>query len=172
MGIRYYAYAFDADATERAVADPHSVLSRDPLADAWGMEPGVSVGVATLEQTTSERDLLYLDKAWRHLQAVTAAPASGGDARPAYRMFEGSVRMHDLGWDPWVRVLTPDEVAVVAQDLMGISAEEAETRLRASICRGPDADLEVEYALEYLHLAQTFVEGLVRDGRGMVFAIQ
>ena len=51
MGIRYYAYAFDVDLTEQAARAPHSILSCDPLADAWGMEPGVRVGVATFEQT-------------------------------------------------------------------------------------------------------------------------
>lgn len=41
MGIRYYAYAFDADRAQQAVDDPHSILSSDPLADAWGLEPHV-----------------------------------------------------------------------------------------------------------------------------------
>lgn len=39
MGIRYYAYAFDADMTARAQADPRSFISDDPLADAWGHAP-------------------------------------------------------------------------------------------------------------------------------------
>ena len=30
MGIRYYAYAFDADLAQQAVDDPHSILSSDP----------------------------------------------------------------------------------------------------------------------------------------------
>ncbi|GAA1533895.1 hypothetical protein HD600_001840 [Microbacterium ginsengiterrae] len=47
MGIRYYAYAFDADLAQQAVHDPRSIVSSDPLADAWGMEPHASVGIAT-----------------------------------------------------------------------------------------------------------------------------
>ena len=43
MGIRYYAYAFSADLAQRAIDDPHSILSSDPLADAWGLEPHASV---------------------------------------------------------------------------------------------------------------------------------
>lgn len=41
MGIRYYAYAFENDQTERVVADPRRFISDDPLADAWGI--GLSV---------------------------------------------------------------------------------------------------------------------------------
>ncbi|WP_454130685.1 hypothetical protein [Microbacterium lacticum] len=52
MGIRYYAYAFDADRAQQAVDDPHSILSSDPLADAWGLEPHASVSVATFEVTS------------------------------------------------------------------------------------------------------------------------
>lgn len=89
MGIRYYAYAFDGDLTERALADPRSIVSGDPLADAWGMEPGAQSSIATFKQAIPERDMLYLDKAWGLLQAVTAPTAFDSVARPAYRMFEG-----------------------------------------------------------------------------------
>ena len=71
MGIRYYAYAFDADLAQRAVHDPDSILSSDPLADAWGLEPHASVSVATFEQVSPKRDMLYLDKAWSALQSLT-----------------------------------------------------------------------------------------------------
>ena len=33
MGIRYYAYAFDNDQTDRALANPRAFISQDPLAD-------------------------------------------------------------------------------------------------------------------------------------------
>lgn len=88
MGIRYYAYAFDSEQTENALADPLSVIGSDPLADAWGLEPGSSGGV-TDRQSVPERDLLYLDKAWPYLQGLTAPRPSSGAARAAYRMFEG-----------------------------------------------------------------------------------
>ncbi|WP_208544560.1 hypothetical protein [Rathayibacter sp. VKM Ac-2759] len=88
MGIRYYAYAFNADRTEAALADPRSIISDDPLADAWGMPHGVSTAVATFVQSVPERDMVYLDKAWAPLQALTAGRAPGGSPRPAHRMFE------------------------------------------------------------------------------------
>jgi hypothetical protein len=72
MGIRYYAYAFDADRARQAVDDPHSILSSDPLADAWALEPHASVSVATFEQVSPKRDMLYLDKAWSALQSSRA----------------------------------------------------------------------------------------------------
>lgn len=63
MGIRYYAYAFDADRTAEALASPRLFLSSDPLADAWGLERGARCGAATFRQAVPDRDMLYLDKA-------------------------------------------------------------------------------------------------------------
>jgi hypothetical protein len=107
MGIRYYAYAFDAELAQQAVDDPFSILSRDPLADAWGLEPHASVSVATFEQAVPKRDMLYLDKAWGALLALTRPALGDRSTCAASRMFEGEVAMHGLGWDPWVRTILP-----------------------------------------------------------------
>lgn len=171
MGIRYYAYAFDAEMTERALADPRSVLSDDPLADAWGLEHGFTVGTTNFEQSVPKRDLLYLDKAWSLLQALTAPDASGGAARPAYRMFEGQVTHTDTGWRSWVRALTPDEVVGIARDLEAIDDEHASARFREAASFGRDPDAEARYGRQYLGAARTFVSGLASEGRGMVYAI-
>jgi hypothetical protein len=171
MGIRYYAYAFDADLTEQAVRAPHSILSPDPLADAWGMAPGARAGVATFVRMVPERDMLYLDKAWSSLQRLTAPAAGVTVARPAHRMFEGRVRMVGLGWQPWVRTLTPEEIPAIARDLASISDEEVQARFRAMAARTRAPDDEADYAGEFLRRAQEFVEGLAADGRGMVYLI-
>lgn len=171
MGIRYYAYAFAADATERARANPYDVLGDDPLADAWGLEPHAVMSVATFEQTVPKRDMLYLDKAWAHLQAVTRPPSAQLQARPAYRMFEGRVKMTECGWEPWVRVLAPDEVADIALDLEGITEKEVDAIVRSFSTDGRDPDEDVAYAMEYLDKARAFVTGLARDGRGLVYTI-
>ena len=113
MGIRYYAYAFDADLAQQAVDDPHSILSSDPLADAWGLEPHASVSVATFEQVSPKRDMLYLDKAWSALQSLTRSGPGSPAAGSCYRMFEGNVTMHVMGWDPWVRTILPEEVPAI-----------------------------------------------------------
>lgn len=170
MGIRYYAYAVDAELADAAVADPFSILSRDPLADAWGLEPHTSVSVATFEQVRPQRDMLYLDKAWGPLQAITRPIAGGGSARAAFRMFDGRVTMHDDGWDPWVRTILPDEVPAIRDDVCGIGVSE----LTAWAKHGPhgrDAEEELNYVLGHLRRAQEFVVGLVADGRGMVYLI-
>lgn len=168
MGIRYYAYAFDADRTEEALADPRSFISSDPLADAWGLEPHAALSVATFEPRTPERDLLYLDKAWRELQLLTG-PRTGRPARPSYRMFEGAVTpsFDGYGWEPWVRALAPAEVAVVADDLVLLTPLETRRRLRRRAV--PEAD--VDYAEHYLGAARSFMAGLARDGRGMAYLI-
>ena len=131
MGIRYYAYAFDSDQTGKALADPFTVIGSDPLADAYGLEPGFRQGVTDFRQSLPERDLLYLDKAWPYLQRLTAPRSSGAAARAAYRMFEGQVTYADDGftWRPWVRALPPHDVALIARDLETINDHDIEAGL-------------------------------------------
>jgi len=172
MGIRYYAYAFDADRAQQAVDDPQSILSSDPLADAWGLEPHASVSVATFEQVSPKRDMLYLDKAWTALRSLTRSGSGSPAAGLCYRMFEGNVTMHDMGWDPWVRTILPAEVPAIRDDLCAI--DEDRVRTWASTWRsrrGADDDDELRYVLDYLTRAQEFVESLATDGRGMVYLI-
>jgi len=171
MGIRYYAYAFDRDQTRKAVADPHTVLSDDPLADAWGLEPHAAVSVTTFEQSVPERDLLYLDKAWRHLQIITGPAVGEVTRRPAFAMFEGEVTMHGMGWEPWVRTLTPDDVVDIARDLALLSDEQARAALSGFTRFGDDEAGETAYALQYLAAARRFVQRLVEEDRGMVYMI-
>ena len=172
MGIRYYAYAFDADRAQQAVDDPHSILSSDPLADAWGLEPHASVSVATFEQVSPKRDMLYLDKAWSVLQSLTRSGPGSPAAGSCCRMFEGNVTMHDMGWDPWVRTILPEEVPAIRDDLCAIDEDQARTWARTWRSRhGVDDDDELRYVLDYLTWAQEFVEALATDGRGMVYLI-
>lgn len=170
MGIRYYAYAFDAEMTERALADPRSVISDDPLADAWGLPHGFTSGTTDFEQSVSKRDLLYLDKAWWLLQALTAPEAGEEEPRPAYRMFEGRVTDTHTGWLSWVRALTPGEVVAIARDLESIDDDTAEARFRES-ARWGDQDAEAAYGLQYLRAARAFITGLAASGRGMAYLI-
>lgn len=169
MGIRYYAYAFDADRTVEALANPRAFISSDPLADAWGIEPHAASGIATLEQWPSKRDLLYLDKAWPMLQDLTRSAYPGAENAPAYRMFEGWVtpELDGYGWLPWVRALGPDEIPAVAEDLRRLTPAAARSRLRDR--RFPSE--EIDYVLLYLARARMFVDGLVDDGRGMAYLI-
>lgn len=172
MGIRYYAYAFDADRAQQAVDDPQSILSSDPLADAWGLEPHASVSVATFEQVSPKRDMLYLDKAWSALQSLTRSAPGSPAAGSCYRMFEGNVTMHDMGWDPWVRTILPEEVPSIRDDLCAIDESRVRSWARTWRSRhGADEDDELRYVLDYLTRAQEFVEALATDGRGMVYLI-
>lgn len=169
MGIRYYAYAFDADATEHALANPDRFLPGDPLADAWGLEPYARVSITTFEQAVPERDMLYLDKTWPYLQDVTGP--SLPQARPAYRMFEGAVTMYDEGWDPWIRALAPREVVDIARDLEAITDDDVVAIVSASARFRREPDWVVEYVMTFLKRARSFVVALARDGRGMVYMI-
>jgi hypothetical protein len=169
MGVRYYAYAFDAHDTEAAFAAPRAFISSDPLADAWGLEPHAWLSEATFVQAVPKRDMLYLDKAWRELQHLTRPERPGGPASPAYRMFEGHVTTAPDGysWFPWTRALRPDEMAPIACDLDRLTPEVVRAGLRAD--RTDDGD--VAYVLQYVEAARCFVAGLERDGRGMAYLI-
>lgn len=169
MGIRYYAYAVDAALAEHSMADPRAFISSDPLADAWGLEPHTAISVATFEQRLPRRDLLYLDKAWSYLQLLTRPFPPQEPTRPSYRMFEGAVtpRRDGYGWDPWVRALRPGEMGPIACDLVELTNTPAELVHPYLGTQGE----HVDYVMQYLEAARSFVLDLVRDGRGMAYLI-
>lgn len=168
MGIRYYAYAFEASLSDQARADPRSLISSDPLADAWGLEPHATISYTTFEQAVPKREMLSLDKAWRELQFLTGPREPGGTARPAFTMFEGEVTMHLTGWEAWIRPLFPQDLPEIQRDLADLVCSEAK--------RMPEDSTTVDargetYVMHYLRRAREFVSGLVADGRGMVYMI-
>jgi len=171
MGIRYYAYAFDVAMTEKAIADPRSVVGDDPLADAWGLEPGFSSGVTDFTPSLRQRDFLYLDKAWRHLQVLTAPRDPGDPPRPAFSMFVGSVRETGRGWIPWTRAVPPEEVSQIAEDLRELDRHAVESMVRGCGTGRDDARSEVDYVASYLEAAKRFTDGLSVDGRGFAYLI-
>ena len=162
MGIRYYAYAFDADMTARAQADPMSVISDDPLADAWGMPHGAQTAVTNFEQSVPMTDMLYLDKAWSVLQEITRPGATDRRPRPAYRMFEGQVAAHEHGWTAWVRALSPGDVPEIAEDL---------AELQRAMRKGEADDDETRYLLDFLNRAVEFVTNVAASNRGFAYLI-
>lgn len=173
MGIRYYAYAFDRDLTEQALADPRSMIGSDPLADAWGLEPGFTEGVTDFRPSLSERDMVCLDKAWPQLQRLTAPSDPRNAPRPAYRMFEGAVTEVNGGWEylPWVRALAPDDIAVIAADLETITEQDIEASLKNHFSLHPGDDNERSCVAENFERAKRFVRGLKEEGRGFVYMI-
>lgn len=148
--------------TERAKADPRSFISDDPLADAWGMPHGAQVAVTNFEQSVPHTEMLYLDKAWSWLQAMTEPKAADALARPAYRMFEGQVTMHGYGWIPWVRALSPEDVREISGDLVDLQNELRVERID---------DGDSRYALDFLSRAVDFTTSLTASDRGFVYLI-
>ena len=166
MGIRYYAYAFDADLTDQALADPRSMISDDPLADAWGMPHGATMAVTNFEQSVPKTEMLYLDKAWSNLQWLTAPQAVQEAPRPAFRMFEGRVDWHERGWDPWVRAIAPADVPAIARDVATLRDE-----LRCEALAVHDAERDGSYVVDFLERAVRFTAQIARDGRGFAYLI-
>ena len=115
--------------------------------------------------------MLSLDKAWWALQALTGQGPIGRPARPSFRLFEGRVRIHDRGWEPWVRTLHPDEIPAIERDLSSIGDTEALASFRETARYDDDRDAEATWVLHYLHKAQTVVSGLAAVGRGAVYMI-
>lgn len=173
LGVRYYAYAFDSDQTEQALADPLMVIGPDPLAYTLGLEPGFTHGVTGFRQSLPERDFLYLDKAWPHLQRLAARHSSGAGARAPYRMFEGQVTNTDGDCTsrPWVRALPPHEVAHVAWDLEMISDRDIEAGLGGFCSSSQSLESELAYATQFLHRARDFAHAVASEGRGFAYMI-
>lgn len=175
MGIRYYAYAFDGDQTESALAEPRSFIGADPLADAFGLPPGFTEGYTDFEQGPPEAEMLYLDKVWNNLQRMTKPSRPDGQARPAYRMFEGAVTPVDSGWAewrPWLRVIAPDEVKDIADDLDTLT--DADFIPFYSVHGdATDEDRASERAgvAQFVSRAISFLRGLERTERGFVYMI-
>jgi hypothetical protein len=173
MGIRYYAYAFDAHAANAAMADPRALIGADPFADAWGLEPGARVSAMTGIPRLPANRLLYLDKAWQQLQAMTLSchpdnPSHSGlsghsshpgePPRPAFRMFEGEVTFTEYGWDPWVRTIMPADVGPIAEDLTALEREAT-------------ANATDDYVLGYLRDAVAFTALVGSVGGGFAYLI-
>ena len=173
MGIRYYAYAFDADATRAVLADPRAYISSDPLADAWGFPPGSTVAATDFRQGPAEEDMLYLDKAWRNLQLMTSPSDPADEPRPAYRMFEGDVTPlgNWEGWLPWVRAIPPEDVAPIAEDLDILTRADFVPCLPPRDGDEPGTESEAEYVDHYVNRARRFLRGLEESGRGFAYLI-
>jgi len=98
--------------------------------------------------------------------------SDGGVVRASYRMFEGNVTTHGLGWDPWVRTILPEEVPAIRDDLCAIDEDRVHTWARTwRSLHGADDEAELRYVLDHLGRAQEFVESLAADDRGMVYLI-
>ena len=168
MGIRYYAFAFDADMTEQAIANPRRFLSPDPFADAWGIVRVGTRDIATFQQAIPEEEMLYLDKAWPLLQELTKAPP-GCPARAAYQMFEGEVHPWPGPYEPWVCTHTPEQVVAISLDLDTIT--DGEIRGHLADRDHPADEQGVAYAIAYFQEARTFANCLASSGRGFVHMI-
>lgn len=174
MGIRYYAYAFDAENTQAVLSDPRSYISQDPFADAVGLPHGFTMGTTDFQQGPAEEDMLYLDKAWRNLQMMSEPSDPTGVPRPAYRMFEGDVTPLGgwEGWLPWVRAIPPGDIAPIADDLDTITrADFVPWFTRHHSDSVEEVESEAEYVDFHLDRARRFLHGLANSGRGFAYMI-
>ena len=159
MGIRYYAYPVHSDDIARARADPLAFVSDDPFSDAWGPEE--------LRPT-----MLYLDKCWHYLQVVLR-PRSDGAPRTSFGLVEGQVTHTDRGWIPFVKLLAPDDVAAIADDLALVDGDDVRIALGLDLTEidEPSQLVEYDYVLQYLADARAFLAELVKHRQGMVYMI-
>lgn len=85
--------------------------------------------------------------------------------RPAGELVRGGVTFVGLGWVGFRRVLDPDEVATIADDLELVLAEADPTLID---CRFDGA---TGYVHSYLTVAREFTRSLVARGEGLVYLI-
>lgn len=164
MGIRYYAYPVDPEHTATAAATPELFLGQDPLSDAWGLVP---IGDSIYAIDAKPRpEMLYLDKCWRLLQALTRPEE--GECRPAHILFAGYDRGGRYDYQPFLKALNPSEVAVAASDLATIGNEDLD-RLFTRASPGWIGDRN--YLEQYMSQAVEFTTELRSRGWGMVYMI-
>lgn len=179
MGIRYSAAAFDADLSDIARTTPFRIVRNDPFDALIGIGcPPHCQHIRADEDdpwydgwTQTCRGELDLERAWIDLQRLTH-PAEGHVARPAYRMFEGSVGYdRNYGDVPWVGAILPDEVPAIRDDLRMLIA--GFTKALRTGCEDdlpPAADC-FDYDLSLLEKAESFTTCVVADRRGMIYVI-
>lgn len=110
-----------------------------------------------------------------NLQRVTSPGRPGGEARPAYRMFEGHVTPAGDAWGswhPWIRAIAPDEVEVIANDLQTLTDEDFIPHYSA---HGNSSEheraSEMKGVAEFVARAIRFLTGLQETERGFVYMI-
>lgn len=113
-----------------------------------------------------EEDVLDLDKAWRALQGLTRPEHCIAEARPAFRMFDGQVRMcpDQMCWEGWTRSIRPDEVPAIAVDVRQLRDEFRQLYPE-------DTDDEIAYVRHHLTAATAFATRLAFEGRGFTYHI-
>lgn len=113
-------------------------------------------------------EMLYLDKCWRLLQRLTHD--SPGEVRPAYGLFEGDVDAWAVGgYEPYVKALSPEELALAADDLESVTESDVEALFQRDDFFPGEGDRN--YILEYLEDAKRFATDLRQRGFGLVYII-
>ena len=74
-------------------------------------------------------------------------------------------------WRPWVRALSPHDVALIARDLETINDHDVEAGLGRSYSSGQALDSEVAYATAFLYKARGCVHAAASDGRRFAYMI-
>lgn len=162
MGITYFACSYPPELIDAVYDEPPLALTINPIVERWSAENGISLPT------------LDLDRLWHAFQEVTAPPPriTGWEyPRPAYRMFEGhitEVYSDDIAWFPWVRVIPPDETAVISRDLARLDPE---TLARADGYRDTSTQQLVKTYGQLLANAQAFTKDLADSGFGFVYTI-
>lgn len=151
MGIRYFARPIHADDIELARSDLDAYFRSDRSHQfVCHQEP--------------RPPILDLDKSWRDLQSVFWSPPDQ-PARPAAALVDGDVRQRCCGWEAHRRVLDPDTVRAIADDL---DSPELSQR------RGDETDGSLRgthYLDELLERARTFTRQVADQGWGMYYSI-
>ncbi|MDN4638698.1 hypothetical protein QCD70_00425 [Agreia sp. PsM10] len=171
MGIRYYACPLPDSQVMFARLEPEAFMSRDPLADAWGLiEVDYETGQPIDSEPRPQPEVLYLDKCWRELQLLFGD--EDGPFRTSFDLVRGAVTMTPRGWIPYFGVLDADEVTAVAQNIDQVTAADVDHLLEEhpELCRDDD-DGERKYILDLLGDAQQFVASMMKRGWGLIYMI-
>ena len=113
------------------------------------------------------RETLDLDKSWGYFQRVLAAEPQ----RPAAALVSGRVTDMPWGWRSHKGLLSPDEVAAVADDLASVSDELVRERLLAGPGVDDRTERDIAYVCHFLPEAQAFTRRVADANRAILYYI-
>jgi len=157
MGIRYLAISIDQqDYDHLCVGECTTCGERPQLRDLNDLEE-------------EQRHTLDLDKSWGYFQTVLGSEPP----RAASALVHGDVTHTSYGWRSYRGLISPDQVARVADDLASVSADLVRERLLEHRRYGNDdrTQQDIEYVTSFLPEAQAFTRRVADEGRAILYYI-
>ncbi len=159
MGIKYFALPVPAPLVNIARMNPRAFLPERPAGNAWPEPP-------------CPPDALQLDKPWQDLRDLLGWPGHQ-PPRPAFELLRGEVKQRGYGWLPYERVLGPQDVVEVAEDLSRLDLAALYQAYEPLVSPDWAAIMDGRRGIVESHVrkAEAFTAKLAHNGQGLIYRI-